>query len=108
MEHVKRLVLVPEHMTDSPNRPLVPPLTAQVNHLDSEMNCLLKRQAITQDEKMKLCDQNLRRYLTYYDKRMHKPIRVSVVPPKPVETEKTEEELPKESEPPGEIENYIL
>ena len=51
MEHVKRLVLVPEHMTDTPNRPLVPPLTAQVKHLDSEMNGSLKRQDITQDEK---------------------------------------------------------
>ena len=32
MEHVKRLVLVPEHITDIPKKALVPPLTAQVNN----------------------------------------------------------------------------
>ena len=107
MEHVKRLVLVPEHMTAK--KPLVPPLTAQVNHLDTEMSNVLQRQDMTQDEKAKFYDQTLQRYLTYYDKRMQKPIRVSVVPPTPVETEETEtEELPKEPEPPGEIEKDIL
>ena len=108
MEHVKRLVLVSEHMADTPTRTLVPPLTALVNQLDSEMNNLLKRQDMTQDEKVKLYDQTLQRYLTYYDKRMRKPVRVSMVHPEPVETEEIEEELPEESEPPGEIENDIL
>ena len=108
MEHVKRLVLVSEHMADTPKKALVPPLTAQVNQLDSEMNSLLKRQDMTQDEKVKLYDQTLQRYLTYYDKRMQKPVRVSMVHPEPVETEEIEEELPEESEPPGEIENDIL
>ena len=53
MEHVKRLVLMPEHMAENTtqSKPLVPPLTSQVNHLDSEMDSLLKRQDITQDEK---------------------------------------------------------
>ena len=69
MEHVKKLVLVPERMTNTPNSHLVPPLTAQVNHLDSEMNSLLKREDITQDKKVKLYDQNLQHYLIYYDKR---------------------------------------
>ena len=63
MEHVKRLVLVSEHMADTPKKALVPPLTAQVNQLDSEMNGLLKRQDITRDEKVKLYDQTLQRYL---------------------------------------------
>ena len=108
MEHVKRLVLVSEHMADTPKKALVPPLTAQVNQLDSEMNSLLKRQDMTQDEKVKLYDQTLQRYLTYYDKRMQKPVRVSMVHPEPVETEEIEKELPEESEPPGEIENDIL
>ena len=37
MEHVKRLVLMPEHMVENTtqSKPLVPPLTSQVNHLDS-------------------------------------------------------------------------
>ena len=53
MEHVKRLVLIPEHMAENTtqSKPLVPPLTSQVNHLDSEMDSLLKRQDITEDEK---------------------------------------------------------
>ena len=62
---------------------------------------------MTQDEKVKLYDQTLQRYLTY-DKRMQKPVCVSMAHPKPVETEEIEENLPKESEPPGEIENDIL
>ena len=66
MEHIKRLVLIPEHMTGK--KPLVPPLTAQVNHLNSEMDDVLQRQDMTQDEKAKLYDQTLQRYLTYYDK----------------------------------------
>ena len=107
MENVKRLVLVPEHMVDTPKKALVPPLTAQVNQLDSEMNSLLKLQDMTQDEKVKLYDQTLQRYLTY-DKRMQKPVRVSIVHPEPVEIVEIEKELPEEPEPPGEIENDIL
>ena len=72
------------------------------------MNSLLKRQDMVQDKKVKLYDQTLQRYLTYYDKRMHKLVRVSVVPPEPAKTEEAEKELPEESEPPGNIENDIL
>ena len=52
MEHVKRLVLVPEHMAENmtARTPLVPPLTNKVNHLDEEMDNLLKRH-VTEDEK---------------------------------------------------------
>ena len=52
--------------------------------------------------------QTFQRYLIYYNKRMQKPVRVSVVPPKLIETEETEEELPEEPEPLGEIEKDIL
>ena len=87
MEHVKRLVLVPEHMAEntSERKPLVAPLTSQVNHLDEEMNSLLKRQDVTDDEKATLYNQILQRYLNYYDKRMSQPVRVSIVPPKPID-----------------------
>ena len=89
MEHVKRLVLMPEHMAENrtQSKPLVPPLTSQVNHLDSEMDSLLKTQDITQDEKARLYSQICQRYLNYYDKRMSQPVRVSVVSSKPT-TEK--------------------
>ena len=90
MENVQRLILVPEHMVDTPKKSLVPPLTAQVNQLDLEMNSLLKRQDMTQEEKVKLYDQTLPRYLTYYDKRMQKPVRVSMVHPEPVATKEIE------------------
>ena len=88
---MKRLVLMPEHMVENTtqSRPLVPPLTSQVNHLDSEMDSLLKRQDITQDEKARLYSQILQRYLNYCDKRMSQPVRVSVVLSKPT-TEKPE------------------
>ena len=89
MEHVKRLVLVPEHMAENTTerKPLVPLLTSQVNHLDGEMSSLLKRQDVTEDEKARLYSQILQRYLGYYDKRMSQPVRVSVVASKPT-TEK--------------------
>ena len=91
MEHVKRLVLVPEHMAENTTarKPLVPPLTTKVNDLDEEMDNLLKRRDVTEDEKARLHNQIFQRYLNYYDKRMSQPVRVSVVPPKPT-TDKTE------------------
>jgi hypothetical protein len=71
MEHVKRLVLVPEHMVDQRKKPLAAPLATQVNEIDSDMQDIIRRQDIPIDEKAKLYDQNLQRYLTFYDKRMN-------------------------------------
>ena len=61
MEHVKQLVLMPEHMAENTtqSKSLVSPLTSQVNHLDSEMDSLLERQDIIQDEKARLYSQIL-------------------------------------------------
>ena len=81
MEHVKRLVLVPEHMVDQRKKPLVPPLTAQVQEIDSDMQDIMQRQDIPIGAQAKVYDQNLQRYLTFYDKRMNKPLRVNVVKP---------------------------
>jgi hypothetical protein len=78
MEHVKRLVLVPEHMAEQRKKPLAAPLATQVNEIDSDMQDIIQRQDIPIDEKAKLYDQNLQRYLTFYDKRMNKPLRVNV------------------------------
>ena len=72
-------------------KPLVPPLTTQVNRLGVEMDSLLKRQDITQDGKAELYSQIFQRYLGYYDKRMSQPVRVSIVPSKPT-TEKAQPE----------------
>ena len=92
MEHVKRLVLVPEHMAEQRKKPLVPPLTAQVNEIDSDMQNIIQRQDIPIDTQAKNYDQNLQRYLTFYDKRMNKPLRVNVLQPKITEEQPQEEE----------------
>ena len=49
MEHIKRLVLVPEHMVDQRKKLLVPPLTAQVQEIDSDMQDIMQRQDIPID-----------------------------------------------------------
>ena len=91
MEHVKRLVLVPEHMVDQRKKPFVPPLTAQVQEIDSDMQDIMQRQDIPIDAQAKVYDQNLKRYLTFYDKRMNKPLQVNVVKPAvPEEEEKSQ------------------
>ena len=64
MEHVKRLVLVPEHMVDQRKKPLMPPRTAQVQEIDSDMQDIMQRQDIPVDGQAKICDQNLQLYLT--------------------------------------------
>ena len=64
MEHVKRLVLVPEHMADQRKKPLMPPLTAQVQEIDSDMQDIMQRQDIPVDAQAKICNQNLQLYLT--------------------------------------------
>ena len=92
MEHVKRLVLVPEHMAEQRKKPLVPPLTAQVNEIDSDMQNIIQRQDIPIDAQAKMYDKNLQRYLTFYDKRMNKPLRVNVLQPKITEEQPQEEE----------------
>ena len=88
MEHVKRLVLVPEHMVDQRKKPLLPPLTAQAQEIDSDMQDIMQRQDILIDPQAKVYDKNLQRYLTFYDKRMNKPLRVNVVKPAVPEEEK--------------------
>ena len=107
MEHVKRLVLVPEHMVDQRKKPLVPPVTAQVQEIDSDMQDIIQRQDMPIDAQAKVYEQNLQRYLTFYDKRMNKPLQVNVVKPAVHE----EEEKPQREQiekKPDEIETDIL
>jgi hypothetical protein len=94
-------------MVEQRKKPLAAPLATQVNEIDSDMQDIIRRQDIPIDEKAKLYDQNLQRYLTYYDKRMNKPRRVNVM-----HTDQTEEpqgEQPREeTEPSDEIETDIM
>ena len=107
MEDVKRLVLVPEHMVDQRKKPLVQPLTAQVQEIDSDMQDIMQQQDIHIDAQAKVYDQNLQRYLPFYDKRMNKPLQANVVPPAvPEEEEKSQGEQIEEK--PDDIETDIL
>jgi hypothetical protein len=66
-------------MAEQRKKPLAAPLATQVNEIDSDMQDIIRRQDIPIDEKAKLYDQNLQRYLTFYDKRKNKPLRVNVM-----------------------------
>ena len=101
MEHVKRLVLVQR------KKPLAGPLATHVNEIDSDMQDIIRRQDIPIDEKAKLYDQNLQRYLTFYDKRMNKPLQVNVTHTDQAE-EPQGEQPSEETEPSGEIETDIM
>jgi hypothetical protein len=107
MEHVKRLVLVPEHMAEQRKKPLAAPLATQVNEIDSDMQDIIRRQDIPIDEKAKLYDQNLRRYLTFYDKGMNKPLRVNVTHTDQAEEPQGEQPI-EETEPSDEIQTDRL
>ena len=107
MEHVKRLVLVPEHMAEQRKKPLAAPLATQVNEIDSDMQDIIRRQDIPIDEKAKLYDQNLQRYLTFYDKRKNKPLRVNVTHTDQAEEPQGEQSI-EETEPSDEIETDIM
>ena len=101
MEHVNRLVVVLEQR----KKLFVPPLTAQVNEIDSDMQDIMQWQDIPMDVRAKMYD--LQRYLTYYDKRINKPLRGNVIEPTiPEEDEKPQGE-PIEAKP-DEIETDIL
>ena len=107
MEHVKRLVLVPEHMAEQRKKPLAAPLATQINEIVSDMQDIIRRQDIPIDEKAKLYDQNLERYLTFYDKRKNKPLRVNVTHTDQAEEPQGEQSI-EETEPSDEIETDIM
>ena len=107
MEHVKRLVLVPEHAVEQRKKPLAAPLATKVNEIDSDMQDIIRRQDIPIDEKAKLYDQNMQRYLTFYDKRMNKPLRVNVTHTDQAEEPQGEQPID-ETEPSDEIETDIM
>ena len=63
------------------------------------MNDILSSKQLNDEQKAKLYNQVLHRYLTYYDQRKSQPLHVKLTTPKPVETLKPEEseETSKES-----------
>ena len=62
-----------------------------LKNLDSEMNDILSSKQLNDEEKAKLYNQVLQRYLTYYDQRKGQPLHVKLATPKSLETPKPEE-----------------
>ena len=94
MNHTKRMVLVPENTLErlqQRQQILTPPVTQTLKNLDSEMSDILSSNKLGDEEKAKLYNQVLQRYLTYYDQRKGQPIHVKLTTSKPVETPKPEE-----------------
>ena len=100
MNHTKRMVLVPENTLErlqQRQQILTPPVTQTLKNLDSEMTEILSSKQLDDEEKAKLFNQVLQRYLTYYDQRKGQPLHVKLTTPKPVETPKPEESKEKET-----------
>ena len=88
------MVLVPENTLERMQQRqqiLTPPLTQTLKNLDSEMNDILSSKQLKVEEKAKLYNQVLQRYLTYYDQRKDQAVHVKLTTPKSSETPKPEE-----------------
>ena len=88
------MVLVPENTLERlqhRQQILTPPLTQSLRNLDTEMNEILSSKEIDDEQKAKLYNQVLQRYLSYYDQRKAQPLHVKLTTPKPIETPKPEE-----------------
>ncbi len=100
MNHAKRMVLVPENTLERLQQRqhiLTPPVTQTLKNLDSEMTAILSSKQLDDEEKAKLYNQVLQRYLTYYDQRKGQPLHVKLTTAKSVETPKPEESKEKET-----------
>ena len=62
---------------------LPPPVTQTLKNLDSEMGDILANKELDDEEKAKLYNQVLQRYLTFYDQRKGQPLHVKVTACKP-------------------------
>ena len=94
MNYTRRMVLVPENTLERMQQRkqiLTPPMTQALKTLDSEMNDMLSSKQLYDEEKAKLYNQVLQRYLTYYDQRKGQPLHVKLATPKSLETPKPEE-----------------
>ena len=110
MNHAKRMVLVPETTLErlqQRQQILTPPVTQTLKKLESEMGDILSSKQLDDEEKAKLYNQVLQRYLTYYDQRKSEPLHVKLTTPKPVETPK-QEEAKETTEEPAPVEKRAL
>ena len=98
------MVLVPENTLErlqQRQQILTPPVTQTLKNLDRQMGDFLESKQLDGEEKVKLYNQLLQLYLTYYDQRKGQPLHVKLTTskttetPKPVENaESTEEASP--------------
>ena len=94
MNHTKRMVLVPENTLErlqQRQQILTPPVTQTLRNLDSEMTDILSSKELDDEQKARLYNQVLQRYLTYYDQQKGQPLHVKISTPKAVETPNSEE-----------------
>ena len=107
MNHTKRMVLVPENTLErlqQRQQILTPPVTQTLKNLDSEMGDILSSKQLDDEQKAKLYNQVLQRYLTYYDQRKGQPLHVKLTTSKQVETPKPDEESKETSKESTEVE----
>ena len=102
MNYTRRMVLVPQNTLErmqQRQKILTPPGTQTLRNVDSEMNDILYSKQLNDEQKAKLYNQVLQRYLPYYHQRKGQPLHVKLTTPMPVETLKPEEseETSKES-----------
>ncbi|CAH3121941.1 unnamed protein product [Porites lobata] len=91
MNHTRRMVLVPENTLErlqQRQQILAPPVTQTLKNLDSQMGEILESKQLGDEEKAKLYNQVLQRYLTCYDQRKGQPLHVKLTTPKTTETPK--------------------
>ena len=96
------MVLVPENTLErlqQRQQILTPPVTQTLRNLDSEMTDILSSKELDDEQKARLYNQVLQRYLTYYDRRKGQPLHVKISTPKAVETPKPEENEQPSEEP---------
>jgi len=94
MNYMPRMILVSENTLERMQQHqqiLTPSVTQTLKNLDSEMNDILYCKRLNDEQKAKLYNQVLQRYLTYYDQQKGQPLHVKLTTPKPVETSKPEE-----------------
>ena len=98
------MVLVPENTLErlqQRQQILTPPVTQTLKNLDSQMGDILESKQLDDEEKAKLYNQVLQRYLTYYDQRKGQPPHVKLMTPKTTETPKVENAESTEEASPG-------
>lgn len=83
------MVLVPEYTLErlqQQQKILTPPVTQTLRNLDVEMSEVLSNKHLDDEEKAKLYNQALQRYLTFYDQRKAQPLHVKLTSSKAEET----------------------